>query len=121
MNNQETTAKSTINKAAPFGWGLYTDGDEAAAFYTQEEAVEFAKDDLKEGRTVRVKPLKTPLDWLNFTATFEGDSSSYANDQIIQIAEEIKARREKAKEAGEGRQYAINGEATGVGAYGWDD
>ena len=117
-NNQNNTqkaaeAKNTIDKAAPFGWGLYTDGDPTAATFTKEEAIEAAADFLERGDTVNIKPLSTPIDWLNFTATFEGNESTYTNDEIQAVAARIEDLRKKAAAAGEGGQE-------GYGAYSWD-
>ena len=128
-NNQNNTqkaeeAKNTIDKAAPFGWGIYTghDGEapdgETVAVFTKEEAIEVAGDEAADGRTVQIKPLRTPIDWLNFVATFEGDQSTYTNDQIQAVAERIEELRKKAKEAGEGRK--LDGLDDGRGAYSWD-
>ena len=117
MNNNETTAKKTIDAAAPFGWGLYTDGTPTAATFTKEEAIDAAADFLGRGDTVNIKPLKTPMDWLNFTAQFEGDESSYTNDEIQAVAERIKDLRQKAAEAGEG---STTPGQEGCCAYSWD-
>ena len=130
-NNQNNTqkaaeAKNTIDKAAPFGWGLYTGSPnstpdfETAAFYTKEEAIEAAGEHAADGDTVQVKPLNTPTDWINFIATFEGEDSNYTNDQIQAAAERIEELRKKAKEAGEGTINGHAGEITGVGVYSWD-
>lgn len=63
---------------------------------------------------------------MNAVRTFEGDDSSFTNDQIIAIAERIQEMRKDAKEHGacgpEKDEAGVAQDAgiRGLGAYDWD-
>lgn len=61
-----------------------------AIFTNQEDAMEEAKDLLKQGYATKIKNIETPLDWIKEEASFEDYDEEWTKGVIIHVAEMLK-------------------------------